>query len=197
MSHRRGQFWTEGKPRLETCTPCRNLAAALTLALLFLTLLGCQEERTVVSSPAVKESDVLPGDPAGPQWYTDFAQAQKTAKAENRPLLLAFSGSDWCVWCQKLDREVFSQPVFQGYAQSRLVLFLADFPRRKTQKEVVEQQNTRLLEEYSVVGFPTVILLDPDGTIIAQTGYQAGGADAYVQHLAQLLRSQKGIQPPT
>src|SRR4051794_6951886 len=64
-------------------------------------------------------------------WLTNFKQAQEEAKSSKKLILLNFTGSDWCGWCIKLDREVFSKPAFKEYASKNLVLMEADFPRGK------------------------------------------------------------------
>jgi thioredoxin-related protein len=125
---------------------------------------------------------------AGEGWLTDFEAAQKLAAEKNLPILVDFSGSDWCGWCIKLDNEVFSQPKFKTYATENLVLFLADFPNSKPQSAEVKKQNSELSEKYGVRGFPTVLLLKADGAVINRTGYQAGGAAAYVEHIKKLLK---------
>ncbi len=126
---------------------------------------------------------------AGESWLTDFAQAKKTAAETQRPVLVDFSGSDWCGWCIKLDQEVFSQAAFKAYAASNLVLLLADYPRKKEQPAELKKQNEGLAETYAIRGFPTILLLDAAGKELARTGYRAGGAEAYVEHLKQLLKA--------
>jgi len=121
-------------------------------------------------------------------WMTDFPAAQEQSKKLNRPMLIDFSGSDWCGWCVKLDKEVFSQDVFKEYAKDNLVLFMADFPRRTQLPEGIAQQNEMLAEKYKIRGFPTVILLDPDGKVIGTTGYQRGGPEAYISHLKTFMK---------
>lgn len=121
-------------------------------------------------------------------WLTDFPAAQARAKQENKPLLLLFHGSDWCGWCIKLDKEVFSQPEFIDWAKQNAVLFSADFPQNIPQSAALEKQNSKLAEQYQVEGFPTAVLLSPDGREIARTGYQAGGATNYLKHLESLLK---------
>jgi len=122
-----------------------------------------------------------------PEWLTDFAQAKRQAAERKLVILADFSGSDWCGWCKKLDREVFSQPEFKEFARENLVLFLADFPRAKEQSPELKSQNRKLQKQYGVQGFPTVFLLKPDGAVLARTGYLPGGAKAYVEHLRELL----------
>jgi protein disulfide-isomerase len=122
------------------------------------------------------------------EWLTDFNAAKKSAAKEKRPILIDFSGSDWCVWCIRLDKEVFSKPEFKKYADENLVLFLADFPSRKKQSDKVKKQNKKLSEKYGVKGFPTLILIDSKGKLIARTGYRKGGSEKYVEHLKELLK---------
>ncbi len=124
-------------------------------------------------------------------WLTDFAAAKAEAARRGVPILADFSGSDWCGWCIKLDKEVFSQEGFQAFAADNLVLFLADFPRRKPQSEEERRQNEELAGRYQIQGFPTVLLLDAEGTVLARTGYRRGGPEAYVAHLRDLMSTGK------
>ena len=119
---------------------------------------------------------------------TDFEAAQAKARAEQKPLLLDFTGSDWCGWCIRLDQEVFSRDAFKVFAESELVLVELDFPRRSKQSAALVQQNERLAQKYGVRGFPTILLLSPEGGLIARTGYREGGAEAYVAHLRELIQ---------
>ncbi len=121
-------------------------------------------------------------------WMTDFDKAKEKAKAENKHILIDFSGSDWCGWCIKLDKEVFSQDAFKAYAKDNLILVLADFPQDKSRiSNDVKKQNDKMLKQYGVTGFPTVFILNPDGQTVAKTGYQSGGAEAYVNHIKKLI----------
>jgi protein disulfide-isomerase len=141
---------------------------------------------SVVAGCAVAE-DKESGKAEG-NWLTDFAQAKTLAAEQKRPIFINFSGSDWCGWCVKLDGEVFSQEAFVKYAGENLVLLLADFPKRTKLPEAIAAQNNKLAENYGIRGFPTVLLVDAEGKVLAQTGYQRGGADAYVEHLKGLLK---------
>lgn len=129
---------------------------------------------------------------AGEGWLTDFEKARQEAATRNVPILADFSGSDWCGWCIKLEREVFSQAAFKASAQTNLVLFLADFPHEKEQSDAEKGQNKELAERYRVEGFPTVLLLDAAGTELARTGYVRGGPDTYVAHIQALIRQLSG-----
>jgi len=125
-------------------------------------------------------------------WLIDFEKAKATAKAEGKYMLVDFSGSDWCGWCIKLDKEVFSKEAFKEYAKENLVLMLADFPRDKSkQSDEVQKQNEKLAEQFGIRGFPTVYILSPEGRPIEKTGYRAGGPEAYVEHIKELIAGAK------
>lgn len=121
-------------------------------------------------------------------WMTDYDAALKKAKAENKSVLLDFTGSDWCGWCIRLKKEVFSQKAFKEYAKDNLVTVELDFPQRKKLSADVKKQNAELMKQYKVRGFPTIILLNSDGEKIARTGYRRGGAREYVKHLKSLIK---------
>lgn len=146
-----------------------------------------------VGCNAADKSVDTSGDERGHQaeWMTDFEVAKKLAGERKVPILADFSGSDWCGWCMKLDREVFSKKEFQDYAKDNMILFLADFPSQKTQTEEVKKQNAQLQEKYGIQGFPTVLILDASGNVLARTGYVPGGAVKYVDHIQSLLKSGK------
>jgi protein disulfide-isomerase len=121
-------------------------------------------------------------------WLTSLETAKTEAATRKVPILVDFSGSDWCGWCIRLDKEVFSKAAFKDYARDNLVLLLIDFPRRTAQSAEVKNANRTLAEQFQVEGFPSVLLLDAEGKVLARTGYQPGGAEAYVQHLKSLLK---------
>src|SRR5260221_10642471 len=76
-----------------------------------------------------------------PQWLTDLPKAQAKAKSEKKLVVLDFTGSDWCGWCIKLHKEVFSKPDFAKYAKDNLILVEVDFPRQKQQTEELKKAN--------------------------------------------------------
>lgn len=120
---------------------------------------------------------------AAVSWVNDFEAAKKKAVVEKKDMLLFFSGSDWCHWCQKLDQEVFSQEKFAREAEKDFILVNIDFPRKKELAKSIKEQNQQLQKKYGIRGFPTVILTDATGIPYARTGYQQGGVDAYLVHL--------------
>jgi Thioredoxin-related protein len=127
-------------------------------------------------------------------WETDFEKASLAAKASGKYILLDFSGSDWCGWCKRLEKEVFSQDAFKGFAEESLVCVLVDFPRAKKQAEELKQQNLDLARKYEIKGYPTIIILGPDGKPVGITGYLQGGPLEYVRHLKEIIEDYKEKQ---
>jgi len=142
---------------------CRMMKWVL-IALTGVLLCGCQQ------AAAAGES----------LWTEDYAAALEQAAVENKYVLVDFSGSDWCGWCIRLDKEVFSQPEFIEYANENLILVMLDFPNSKPQSAELKAQNKALSEKYGIQGFPTVLILNPQGKAVKRTGYQQGGSAAYV-----------------
>jgi thioredoxin-related protein len=102
-------------------------------------------------------------------WQTDFEKAKKEAKAEDKFILLNFSGSDWCGPCIRLRKEIFDSESFAKYADEHLVLVNADFPRLEKNMLSKEQQkqNDALADKYNSDGaFPLTVLLNADGKVI-------------------------------
>ena len=121
-------------------------------------------------------------------WLTDMELAAEKASKEGKHLLLDFSGSDWCGWCIRLDKEVFQKEIWKEYASEHLIQVLVDFPQDKSkQSKVLQAQNEALAKQYKVKGFPTVIILSPEGRLVDRTGYQRGGATAYIKHIKSLI----------
>jgi protein disulfide-isomerase len=126
-------------------------------------------------------------------WIENFEQAKKESEAFKQPIFAFFTGSDWCGWCMKLKKEALDTKVFEKFAADNLILFEADFPNNKKLSDKVKKQNEELASKYGVRGYPTVFLLDAAGKKLGQTGYQEGGAEAYVKHLKGLL-DQAGVK---
>jgi len=117
------------------------------------------------------------------EWYTDILKANEVSKATNKPLFALFTGSDWCVWCHKLEHEVFDKPAFAQWAKKNVVLVELDFPRQKQLPPELAAQNNGLQQAFQVQGFPTVwmFFLSKDTatnkmniTPLGSTGYPSG-----------------------
>ena len=143
--------------------------------------------------PVVASADSSPqteSDTAGAKagWLTDYEQAQEKARTDRKLMLIDFTGSDWCGWCIKLDREVFSKREFKEYASKNLVLLEVDFPNRKKIPPAMKAQNERLAMKYQVQGFPTIVVLNGDGQQVGEMGYVPGGPEAFIAELEKLRK---------
>jgi protein disulfide-isomerase len=144
---------------------------ALSLILLSAILIGC-------SKSGAKDNLV---------WQDNLETALQKAKQENKAVLVNFTGSDWCIWCQRLSGEVFSQNEFKKFAEDNLILVKIDFPQKLEQSAETKMYNNQLAQRFGIQGFPTVLLFNSQGKMVLQTGYQEGGPVAYVNSLKSYL----------
>ena len=122
-------------------------------------------------------------------WRTDWDIARVEAEQANKKLILVFSGSDWCIPCIKLEKEIWESSSFTQYAEQYYVLFRADFPKRKKNKlpEMIQKLNDRLASKYNSKGyFPLVVVLDAKGKFKGQLGYEKLTPEAYIALIEQL-----------
>ena len=120
------------------------------------------------------------------QWLEDMEVAKAKAAYFNKDLLIDFTGSDWCGWCIRLDKEIFSKEAFQTKASKEFVFVKLDFPRGKKQTEHIAKQNDQIASEFvSKYGydqsFPAIYLATAERIPYARTGYQSIAPEDYAQ----------------
>jgi thioredoxin-related protein len=127
-------------------------------------------------------------------WHTDVNKASELAMKTKKPMMLFFTGSDWCGWCIKLQNEVFKTPEFIKWASENVTLVELDFPRRKQLTPELAQQNRNLEQMFGVRGYPTVWFVKPqlvDGKVnfdrLGSTGYVANGPQGWLPGAKQIL----------
>jgi thiol:disulfide interchange protein len=118
-------------------------------------------------------------------WTTDYKAALDQAKTQNKLVLLDFTGSDWCGYCKLLDKEVLSQQSFKDFADKNYIQVTVDFPQQTQLPDDLKQQNDGLQKQFGIEGFPTLIVIGPDGKELGrETGYDPGsGPDAVISKL--------------
>ncbi len=89
-------------------------------------------------------------------WYTDVNQVYKVSNETHKPVFAFFTGSDWCVWCKRMEANIFDKPGFQAWAKKNVVLLELDYPRTKELPEALQKQNEELRQFFKVQSFPTV-----------------------------------------
>lgn len=143
----------------------------------------------------VSVADVGKSTPKG--FTDDLDAALASVKGSKRQVVAVFSGSDWCGWCKKLEAEVLSDAAFLSKATNRYALVYIDLPKDKNLlSPAAAERNPQLVEKYKVRGFPTVLVLDANGEVLATTGYQEGGGAKYLKHLKSAVLSDKYLKSP-
>ncbi len=118
-------------------------------------------------------------------WSTDLEKALEKAKAENKSVLVEFTGSDWCPPCIAMRKNVFSKKEFVTAASKKFILVELDFP--KADKELKEK-NQPFAEQYKIEGFPTVVLLGADGKEFTRFfASQFPKTEDFLKHLDEAL----------
>lgn len=140
-----------------------------------------------VASASAPVSGATPGE-----WTQAYQAAKALAARKGIPILLNFSGSDWCYWCKLMDRQVFSQQAWGDWAKDNIALVLIDFPRDKSLVPAeYAARNEGLMKKYAVPGFPTFILLSPDAkTVLGQLGASRDATpESFIAEIEALTRA--------
>jgi len=154
-------------------------------------------EELVSIDPVSKEEDGL-------TWYFDLNAAQQASEKSSKPILGFFTGSDWCGWCIKLQKNVFSKDEFKTWAKENVILMEIDFPRRTQQEADLAAQNRNLQQLFKVTGYPTVFYFTGENnketgklnlSIMGKTGYPRSQPG---QEAATFIKaSENVINPPS
>ena len=129
------------------------------------------------------------------KWHTNVKEAISIGNKEHKPLMMFFTGSDWCGWCIRLQKEVLLTPEFAKWASDNVILVELDYPRRTAQAPEVKKQNDELQQAFGIQGFPTIYFAngtDSGGKVnfegLGNTGYVAGGPVAWLAVANQILK---------
>lgn len=110
--------------------------------------------------PAEEQDESLERNNGWLVWYKDaLAQSEETGK----PILVNFTGSDWCPPCKALKKDVYSKDAFKAWAAENVILLELDYPRQKPQSDKMKEQNRQLAQAYKIRGFPTAMVIDAEG----------------------------------
>jgi len=133
------------------------------------------------------------------EWHTDLQKAMAVSTKTKKPLLMFFTGSDWCGWCMRLQKEVMKTPEFTAWAKENVVLLELDFPKRTEQSQELKTQNAQLNSFFQVRGYPTVWFANVEKTkegkisfdALGSTGYVAGGPSAWLDGANKIIKKTK------
>ena len=128
-------------------------------------------------------------------WETNVNKAMEVSRKTKKPLLLFFTGSDWCGWCIRLQKEVLQTPEFAKWAKEKVVLVELDYPRRSTQTPEIKKQNNELQQAFGIQGFPTIVFANSstkNGKVnfegIGSTGSVACGRSAWLEVAEKIIK---------
>jgi protein disulfide-isomerase len=146
---------------------------------IFLTLL-------LIGSMSIQAQDLY--------WETNINKAIEVSNKTKKPLLMFFTGSDWCGWCIRLQNEVLKTPEFAKWAAENVVLVELDYPRRTDQPSDIKRQNAEMQNTFQVQGYPTIWITNAtkkDGKTnfeqLGSTGYVAGGPTAWLAGADEII----------
>ena len=129
-------------------------------------------------------------------WLINFEEAAKLSIKSGKPILANFTGSDWCGWCIRLNKEVFVTPEFKNWASENVILLELDYPRRVQQTDEIKKQNRELQQFFQVRGYPTLHIFNvviTDGktqiTSLGKMGYLAGGPTPWIASANNYLKN--------
>ncbi len=109
------------------------------------------------------------------EWTTDLDAAKAKAAAEGKAILIDFTGSDWCGYCIRLEKEVFNTPEFASFANDHFLYVQVDIPNNVSKIGTeLYNKNQQLCKQYKISGFPTIMVMSPEGYI---TGGFVGGSN--------------------
>jgi len=123
-------------------------------------------------------------------WVQSYDQAVSLSEASGKPIMLVFSGSDWCSYCQRLEQEVLQTAEFKSWASENVIKVMVDFPRYQSLPIDVATQNQNLKQRFAanIKGYPTVLMIKPSGSVIGKTGYVAGGSMPWIAKADPIVR---------
>jgi len=129
-----------------------------------------------MTGAAFAEQEFMTSGVEAGKWTQDLNAAKQFASEKNLPLMVMFTGSDWCYWCRLMDQTVFSDDAFFNFAKDKLVLVAIDYPKDKSKVPAdYVARNEALGREFQVRGVPTYVILKADGA--TELGRLSAGKD--------------------
>ena len=162
----------------------KSLTELLTIALSAIFFLGVYSGNSKRT-----QARTITGPVASSQWVQSMDEAIVQSESSGKPIMLVFSGSDWCRYYQLLDEEVLKTPEFAAWSSDSVVKVMVDFPQYHSQPTEIATQNENLKRHFAsdIKGYPTVLMIDSDGSVIGRTGYVRGGPTPWITKANSIL----------
>lgn len=124
------------------------------------------------------------------KWLTNYDEALQLSSKSTKPIILFFTGSDWCSWCIKLENEALGTQEFADVAEDKFIFVKLDFPLNRQSPQDLSTQNKHLQKQFGVNGFPSIVIIDANQKQIGTAGYRQGGGKQYALYLLKLVNDQ-------
>ncbi|MBS4163501.1 Uncharacterized protein PRO82_000804 [Candidatus Protochlamydia amoebophila] len=119
-------------------------------------------------------------------WITNYHEAVAQSQSTGKPILLLFTGTNWCPACMKLEKEVLTKPEFAQGVGNQFIFFKAEFPDYG-EDAIMSSPYSTLLHRYNINAFPTLVVINASGQLLFTVNYKAGGPAVYINELLQKL----------
>ncbi|HQC43096.1 MAG TPA: basic secretory protein-like protein [Verrucomicrobiota bacterium] len=124
----------------------------------------------IVTGALLLASSAMAAESEG--WLTDYQEGLAAVRKNQKNMMVLFTGSDWCIWCKRLQADILRKEEFKSFAKENLVLVELDFPRENKPSEEIQAARRALAEKYGIRGYPTIVLLTPEEKDFGRMGYQ-------------------------
>lgn len=165
-----------------------NLKSFVIISILALSLSNFAAEKKSVYTPVkfpTIEKTTTASKTSEVTWYTDYEAAKKKAKEEKKPIMLLFTGTDWCGACRALESKVFKTKEFNDYASKKFILVKLEFPKKTELDSKTKAQNSKLQSKYSPKGFPTCVFINADEK---ELGRVLGYTDEWMKKAKKIVK---------
>jgi len=125
-------------------------------------------------------------------WNTNYELSKKISFDKKMPLMMVFSGSDWCKPCIKLREQILIDSIFTNWAEDSIVCLCVDFPTQKKNQlnEELKIQNEMLAEKYNLNGiFPLVLIFSYDGEVLGNLGFENITTFEYIEKIKNIINN--------
>lgn len=114
-------------------------------------------------------------------WLVSLEEAYKLHEKTGKPILANFTGSDWCGWCIRLTKDVFSTNEFKTWSKDNVILLELDFPKRKSLPDEIKAQNASLQNSFKITGYPTIWVFNLNKKATGEFDIDALGKTGYTK----------------
>ncbi len=131
---------------------------------------------------------------SSPPKVDDFNKGMQLAQLYNRPLILVFTGLDWCPWSKKISEELFASPEFSAAIGNAFIFVHLDYPHASSKSLIMTPEKSALKNKYAVTTFPTLIMIEPDGKEVTRLSYSELTASKFAFSLKNIFTKFLSLQ---